>query len=303
MILRSTYVLTPYSAAAEMELPLEINLDDGSRARIGEVDGKLQLVREFPIEQTQLGVEEASGWSQKLPDGSYEPLPRLKLLSRFGDSRRSVDDLVDGLSFLIDRPLNIRSDDRGKLVPENHADTELLEEVGSDEPYSATGLQVSTRTVSLEVSTENIKALVGGPRVGIRLYADALRLSLPTSRYREFWKVLESAFGEKNKPLVRRLAKYKPAQDMGFDESELEHLRQLRGRASHAETTIPDMELDRVERECSEGLPRLQCLAERVILTKKTWRARSGGVSEGAPPLVSYVRKDGAIVRLQNSRQ
>jgi len=121
-----------------------------------------------------------------------------------------------------------------------------------------------------------------------------------TSQFREFWRVLESAFTQKDKTLVKSLSKYKPAKDIGFDEEELKELLVLRGRASHAETGAPDVELSRVEDLCDEKLPRLRSLVERVILTKKTWSAPSGGVRNPAPPVMSYVNKDGAVVIIQN---
>jgi hypothetical protein len=120
--------------------------------------------------------------------------------------------------------------------------------VDCDEPYARTGAQVAIRTVPLEICPDNLAVLAAGPRVGVRLYADALRLSLPTSSYREFWRVLESAFGKKDKALV-------------------------------------------------------QSLAERIILTKKTWGAPSGGVSAEAPPLMSYVSQGGGIVLIRKPKK
>lgn len=295
MILRSTFKVTPLSAASEIDLPWKIDLPDDSTIQLTEKDGELQLVRELPV-RGPLEVEEESGWHEELPDGSRKKLPRLRLPRGFDSDGDLVDDVIDGLSFLIDKPLNIRSAGRSQLVPENQADRKQLKAVGSDEPYTSTGGVASIRTVSLEVNVANVKALMDGPRVGVRLYADALRLLLDTSRFRELWKVLESAFNSKGKALVKLVASYEPAKKMGFDESELEHLRQLRGRAGHAETGTPDKEFAYVESECSKLLPRLQCLAERIILTKKSWGVQSGGVGMDAPPMKSYVGKGGGVV-------
>ena len=305
MILRNTYLVTPHSLAKAIdELPLELELEDGSHLRLSEERGdeemELCLVCEFPI-KASLEIEvEHSGWSVELSDGTDVPLPRLRIPDDSGPSHRHLDDVIDALSFLTDKRLHCRHVGRGLLVPEDQEDADLIEGVGSDEPFSATGLKASIRTMSFVVDAENVQALVGGPRIGVRLYADALRLTLPTSQFREFWRVLESAFGQKDRALVKSIAEYEPAQEIKFDIEELKDLLTLRGRASHAETSAPDIELDRVEGLCDDKLPRLRSLAERVILTKRTWGAPSGGIHNPAPPVMSYVNKNGAVVLIKN---
>jgi hypothetical protein len=305
VILRDTYIVTPRSLAKDLdELPLELELDDGSRVKLSEerVNGEreLRLVRDFPI-KVPLEIEvEHSGWSVELSDGTRVPLPRLRIPDASRPDHRHLDDVIDGLSFLVDMSLRYRPAGRGLLVPEGPEDADLIEGVGSDEPFSATGLKIFIRTTSLVVDGENVQAIVGGPRIGVRLYADALRLSLPTSQFREFWRVLESAFGQKDKALVNSLAEYKPAKEIEFDAVELKELLTLRGRASHAETSAPDTELSRVEGLCDDKLPRLRNLVERVILTKRTWGAPSGGTNNSPPPVMSYVNKAGGVVVIQN---
>jgi hypothetical protein len=266
------------------------------------VDGKVQLVRNFQV-KTPLEVEEESGRFKETPNGDRASLPRLRIPSGSGPREGLLNDVIDSLSFLMAQSLSVRAEGRSRLISESPAEGELLASVGSDEPYSATGARLSIGTASLEVSAGNVEALMDGPRIGVRLYADALRLSLDTSRFRELWKVLESAFNAKGRALTESLAAYEPARQMGFDEVELEHLRNLRGRASHAETSAPDKELRLVENECNKLLPRLLCLAERVILTKKSWGSRSGGVRDRPPPLMSYIDKGGGVVLIKRSQE
>lgn len=306
MILRNTYIVTPRSLVQQLhELPLQLDLEGGSHLHLSEEDGdeegkELRLVREHPVKEP-LEIElENSGWSEILADGSKVPLPRLRIPPGSGPSQRYLDDFIDCLSFLTDLPVHVRHVGRGKLIPESQDEIDLIEKVGSDEPFTPTELTISVRTTSLMVDEDNIRALMAGPRVGVRLYADALRLSLPTSKFREFWRVLESAFNQKGKSLVKCLANYKPAMDICFDEEELNELLVLRGRASHAETSVPDIELNEVEGLCQSKITRLSTLVERVILTKRTWGARSGGVRKPAPAVMSYVGKDGGMVVIQN---
>ena len=63
-------------------------------------------------------------------------------------------------------------------------------------------------------------------------------LSAPIGRFREFWRVLESAFGQKDAELLDSLAEFRPAIHLGFALEELRQLQILRGRASHAETQL-----------------------------------------------------------------
>jgi hypothetical protein len=96
---------------------------------------------------------------------------------------------------------------------------------------------------------------------------------------------------------VSYLADYAPAQELGFDEAELEQLFSLRGRASHAQSKKGIEELAAVEQECGRKLQRLKNLVERVLLTKKTWGSPTTTVEE-LTRLESYIGKDGKSVRL-----
>jgi len=163
LILRSVYTVKPKSLAKALdELPLELDLEDGSHLRFSEEMGKeemeLRLLRELPI-SAPLEIEvEQSGWSVPLDDGTKVPLPRLRVPDGSGPNRHQLDDVIDGLSFLIDTPVHIRQVGRGKLIPENREEIDLIEGVGSDEPFSATGLTMSIRTTSLEVGAGNLQA-------------------------------------------------------------------------------------------------------------------------------------------------
>ena len=111
------------------------------------------------------------------------------------------------------------------------------------------------------------------------------------AQFRELWRVLEAAFGRKDKNLLGRLDRYQPARDLEFKYAELEHLWILRGRASHAESRDGVDELVRVEQECARRLPRLKNLVERVISTEDSWGSRGQGVAE-LLPLQGYVGPD-----------
>ena len=303
MILRTEHTLTPAAVASQIELPLKFEAVDGATVVIvKQVEDELVAIQEFHFDGSLLQRQEHSGHFEIGPNEERIPLPRLGLPPGVGPQARSVDDLVDALSFLLDRAVNVRRKGRGgEFVSESDADTALLATVDSPEPYSATGAQAWTRTFSPEVTDENVKAVLAGREVGVRLFADAHRLSLPTSRFRELWKVLESAFGTSAKQLVNQLASFEPARTMRFDNAELAELRSLRDRASHAQIAVQEGHLDKIERECREKAPRLACLVERVIVTKMTWGSSDLAVEERAR-LDAFTDKDNRVVYIQRKR-
>jgi hypothetical protein len=94
---------------------------------------------------------------------------------------------------------------------------------------------------------------------------------------------------------LRTLLRYPPPLELGFDNDELRALLILRGRASHAQSKAGVAELTAIESACHHKLPRLSNLAERVILTKKSWGHPTGGVEE-LIPLGGYVDRTGQPV-------
>ena len=82
---------------------------------------------------------------------------------------------------------------------------------------------------------------------------------------------MASGFGVQGYELIRCLSTYQPAQQLGFCEQELKSLLFLRGRASHASSSAGIEEMNSVNREVAENLPRLKCLVEQLLITKKSW--------------------------------
>jgi hypothetical protein len=201
-----------------------------------------------------------------------------------------VADLLAAISFLtnavLDHASRIYLD---RYVAENVEDERMLAQFATDIPACRTMAGMATRTFTMSVTPGAISAVLK-QQVGVRLYADAVRSRFEPARFRDFWRVLESAFNLRDAALVNLLAKYPPARDIGFDREELEQMLVLRGRASHA-ATRPEAslrELAEVSSSCADALPRLHNLVERVILTKQAWGFPTVGVAEIAP-LVAYV--------------
>ena len=144
-------------------------------------------------------------------------------------------DFISALTFLTDTPITLSCPPHNdRFVPETDEDRELLEHFGTDQPYSRVSFLSSMRSFSLNGVTDKTITDLMPRRVGLRLYANAMKANLAVAQFREFWRILEAAFGERGDKLVALLAKYEPAKKLGFDEAEIKQLLKLRGRASHA---------------------------------------------------------------------
>lgn len=185
-------------------------------------------------------------------------------VSEFGNA------VVDALALLYDAPMQLASLG-GELVPDTEQDERLLARLGTSREYNPILLFVdlggALRVPDLGAAIEVLLSR----RAGLDLYHEAMRLERPVSRFRELWRVLESAFGSKDAKLVELLADYEPAKQMGFTRRELRDLHTLRGRASHAASGAGLPQLHKVNMEVRASVGRLHSLARHVLLTKKTW--------------------------------
>lgn len=181
------------------------------------------------------------------------------------------------------------------LLPESPSDEQVLRELGDLHPYVGIKTKIRIRASAIrELDEQTIDALLER-EVGLAIFRDALCISRPIGQYREFWRVLESAFGLKNSALVNALAQFSPTVELGFDEPELRNMWILRGRASHAESSAGLKEYTAVSKLVEDKLQRLRSMALQVLLTKANWGIRSLGVHRLAQ-LQTYVDREGIPV-------
>jgi hypothetical protein len=159
-----------------------------------------------------------------------------------------------------------------ELLPENAEDQELLTELGTSSVYRILTSTLEIRHLSFDVDEMTMSSMLAR-RTGLRIYADAQAVGRPVAKFRELWRLLESAFGAKDKKLVALLARYKPAVALGWNDTNLRQLLVLRGRASHAESRAGMRELTTVEKVVGDRLGALKSLAEEVLMTKRVWGA------------------------------
>lgn len=295
MRLRTTYTVIPGDALPDAHLPIEVKVEDVTVSVNRTEPNGLRLVVERPIDRSTLEVVANSGRFWRKADGTKVPIPALKAPEGELDAV-AARDVLSALSFLSDAALNFsvhgRLDD--DVIPDDAEDEALLERLGTRQRYRETFARIATRTVCPNVNTEAVDALLDRTG-GVRIYAMALAHGTASAQLRELWRVLEAAFQLKDNDLIEQLAQYGPATQLGFDRAELRELHTLRGRASHAESRSGVHELEHVERACVARVARLKCLAERVILTKKSWGFSTRGVEE-LSPLRAFVRRDGTTV-------
>lgn len=274
----------------EIELPITFELDGRERIDLRDHEaGSLLLVIDRAVDPLELTIEKKSGLFEPQPGGGRRELPTVRVPE--GGNVRAID-VTSALTFLTDVAFSVNVAGRELLV-EGDEDRGALDALGTTRVHNDTTLLLNTRTFDAVVDTASLKGLM--PKTaGLRLYADAVALPADVAKYRELWRCLESAFGLKEGDLVKALARYGPAQELGFDERELRELQVLRGRVSHAESKAGLKEILRVGDQASKRVARLKCLVERVILTKQNWGSRDATVHE-LTPAIGWITREGQI--------
>jgi hypothetical protein len=303
MLLHTVYtVVTPDNKDLGINVPFTLPLDANTKATLVKQEGGIKLLVDRKIDPAKLEAAKDGGcYYKKLPDGTEEPVPTLRLVDDEAPEYILSQNFMSVLTFLTNVPITLSSPPhKDRFVPETDKDRELLERLGTDQPYSRISALVSMRSFNFSGATDDTMTRLLSRSTGLRLYADAMKANLAVAQFRELWRVLEAAFGSQDRKLVNLLAQYEPAKKLRFDEAELEQLLFLRGRASHAQSKAGIQELVSVDRECAKQLPRLKNLCERVILTKKSWGYPTSGTDE-LLPLTGFIGPDNSIVMFQSS--
>jgi hypothetical protein len=234
------------------------------------------------VDPATLTLVTDTGWYRESPDGQRIPLPQLDVPQDVASHRLLIHQVVDAIAFLFDTPitLSVRPNDH-RLLPESDEDGALLRRFGTDRPLSRGSLTLTSPGGGGEVTADAVTSLLQ-QHPGTRIYSDAMKTPLVTARFRELWKVLESAFGLADAALVAKLGNYEPIEGL-VDEGELKAWLVLRGRASHAQSRAGIAELAEVERLCQAAVDRLKRVVERVIATKSGWGHPTVGWLERLP--------------------
>jgi hypothetical protein len=268
----------PDPRLADLDLPLRVVLSPESvvtfdrRPAEATPEAPYQIISETRVDPRRLELVTDTGSWRERPDGTRESIHALRLTGSATPQGPTAHDVLTALSFMTDVPFNMSASpfERPIFVPETSEENELLDEFGTRLLHTPLSGRTATRTFSARLDPEAIQRLLP-KRVGLQLYADAISLAHPVAQYRELWRVLESAFGAEGEELVGLLKRYEPAKQIDFTPHELAQLYVLRGRASHAQSRLGISEISAVASQCSARIPRLKCLVERVIITKKSW--------------------------------
>ena len=298
MKFRATYTLS-FLAKLPDGFDRHLTLDlEGKTFKLTEwndAERRATAIIETPVNRDTLSIQTG----RKPLDGSA-PTKGIAVPERINVGRL-LPRVLHILSFLTDIPIRYAYKLGGdSLVAESSDDAEFLDSFETQRIHLEATSTPSTRSFSLpSVDTETLKSLAT-KELGLALYAQALLIQEPIAAYREFWKLLESAFGATDKKLICYLSDFAPAQQLGFTSDELRQLHTLRGRASHAASRSGVEEHRSVFAETTRRLPRLKCLAERIILTKKMWGIRATG-TDVLTSLTGYIDANNGIVLIKPS--
>lgn len=282
MILREFWGLEgPSADSIVLDLPLAVLLPGGTATlEAGDRSGGylLRLERSVGPESLRLRRD-----TRTRREGSEDEIAMIEVDRAGWEGADTALDVAGALSFLTDQAFTVsRPPLDDELVPETTEDEAVLERLGTREVWLGLSSNPQIRTFVEPVTPELVAALL--PKaVGLRLYADAIRQGSDTARYRDLWRVLESAFTLQDDELIAALAAYPPATDLEFDADELRELLVLRGRASHARSRTGRRELRQVRADVLQREGRLKSLVERVLMTKTEWGSRSAAVQELSP--------------------
>jgi hypothetical protein len=243
--------------------------------------GRWTVVVEGTVDPLRLSLA-----TRNLPTTDSGESAKMLVSPEAGSFHGFLQDVINALSFLYGRTLSVHSNMSKVLVPEGPADDAVLAKFGTTEPYQTVLVRFEIcRTVAdIPPSQELIDKLIKRSP-GLRLYAG---VPGPVARYRDLWLVLESAFGVDGDELIALLAEYPPVAKRGLSRENLEQLRVIRGRASHAATKAPGQEWSQIEDLVSEHLGTLLSLVDLVILTKKSWATPTTGVERLPIPSSSW---------------
>ncbi len=293
---RIGYSFTFLSSLPEIvKIPLRYELDN-KKFEINEIDEKRQYATGFM--EAQIDRQELSLSAEKKSlDGTTTPA-RIIVPSAL-DLGPTVSRIVQALSFIADIPIcQARLLFQDEIIPETRDDKLYLESLGTNEIYHELSATPSIRTFAVSDLSEDFLDKLMEKETGLALYAQALLQQDDTGKFRELWKVLEAAFGVQKKELIECLIGYESVKQLDFSKEELQSLLALRGRVSHATSRAGIEELRCVNQEVSEKLPRLKCLVEQVLLTKRTWGVRSQYIDRLAQ-LAAFIGNNGSVIIFQ----
>lgn len=275
MLLKREYTLTaPERSLGKPQFPIDFMVEGERKVSIRESDNDRlwHMSVTESVDITDLRLVEESGWRRKDDDGNEYPVPAIDVTSESASETavlaRSV---ASAMSYLFDKPVrfSVRSH-ADELIPESAEESAMLDAWRTKSTLTRFSVTTSGGSVTGRVDGEDILAVLP-QQAGLRLYEEALRADTPTARFRDFWRVLESAFASNDQALVELLASFEPLKLLGVDAGEIRGLLILRGRASHAQSKAGLREIALVEDECMIKNGRLKNIVEQVIATKESW--------------------------------
>ncbi len=283
-------VLTP-------SLPMKIELSPYGDFKLSLMEGTSDL-RGDPVSRPPIVIR-----GQRTVARTNQIVEAPDVLGRAALSSPDVHELMDGairigaaISFAIGINLSVSLAELPDLPNDYVANT--LEDDGVLERFGTTRARLPLQaTTGVEVADHSpvdaqlIRELA--QRGAVTIYREALRMDTNIGQFRELWRTLEFAFQAHGAELVELLANFPPAVELGFDRAELEAIRTLRNKVSHAASRAGSAETARSTAEVIRRIGRVWTLVDRVLLTKRD-ASPSLEVDE-LRPLMAFVDRDGNV--------
>ena len=290
MKLITYYTLSkPEKTLARTTYPLKFSFPHPDRAdfEINEIQSGLEIKMSETIDVTNLKIDLSKNIFKEGSDGekNFQKVIDVTECKTLGlELPRAIS---DALTFLFDSRINMSIKvSEATLEPESKEEVENLKSFGTKIIRHRGVVTIEAGMVSKEFDTSAILHLLP-KKLGLNIYSQALSSSDPLIQFRELWRVLESAFTLRDRDLCLALSRFSPVKEIPLKFEDLNKLKVIRGRASHAYSRKGAAEAEAIRIECEENLTSLKDLVSIVIDQKDPWGSPSLNHSNA---LVRYVR-------------
>ena len=266
-------------------------------------------VRDAEIDRTSTPLDGSMGTTVHLPelgkraakvlvcsrvDGLPVELDEMNRLVVPVDARRQMEAAIEEFADLLAVAHQCRRTIRSPqtcvvAVPEHEGEFGDAVEMSLEDGRSPT----NTRLLP-DLCVDKIADLMVGRRDGLRLLASGLSEVSPGGRAREYYRLIEAAFGSAlnslSKPLYEYLKTGPFADALGFHKKEIDHWIRVRGSAMHADKSIA------LDADVLPFLGRLEWAAYDLLLHKLDWGTRDVARRVEVAPVMSGLDASNSLV-------
>jgi hypothetical protein len=230
---------------------------------------RLCVTAEGPVDPTGLEVVEDLGYRL---DENGDEIPALALVApEIIILRDGALAIAGSISFALGVAIELMPawgiGFTNEFIPDSPEEALLLEELGPRTARVPVGATTGTEVFGEASIDADFIAELARRKIPA-VYLDVLGRQTPAVRFLTLWKTLEFAFQAYGQRLVGLLLAYPRVEEMEFDRQELEFVRALRGRLSHAASRNGLDEVSETNALAIHHVGRLWSLVDWIVISK-----------------------------------